>query len=88
MNRPAIVLVFPERADHLLGEFGRYARDNALHAARGVEEAGDLVARLADDSVPVAMVVADSALVDVTSLVAFQRWRRDVPTAKRVVVAH
>lgn len=85
---PAIVLVSPEHTDHLLDEFGRYRRDYALHAATGVEEAGHLVARLADDDVAVAMLVADAALVDVSSLVAFQRWRRDVPTAKRVVVAH
>ena len=85
---PAIVIVSPEHTVHLLDEFGRYVRDYALEAVRGVEEAGDLVARLSDDAVPVAMVVADSALVDVTTLQAFQRWRRDVPTAKRVVVAH
>jgi len=85
---PAIVLVSPDHTDHLLDEFGRYVRDYALHTATGVEEAGVLVARLADETVPVAMLVADSALVDVTSLVAFHRWRRDVPTAKRVVVAH
>ena len=85
---PALVIVSPERVDLLCDEFGRYARDYAVHSARGIEEAGELVARLRAEQVPVAMLVADSALADVTSLVAFHRWRQVVPSAKRVVVAH
>ena len=34
------------------------------------------------------MLVADSALRAVATMQAFRQWRRDVPTAKRVVVAH
>ena len=88
VTNPAIVIASADHTATLRDEFGRYTRDYELHTATGVEETGELVARLHDEGVPVAMVVADSAMVSVSTMQAFQQWRRDVPTAKRVVVAH
>ncbi len=86
--QPAIILVSPEHADFLLDEFGRYARDYDLHALTDASAAGDLAHEIQATGGQVAMLVADSALGEVSPLAAFQAWRQDVPTAKRLVVAH
>src|SRR6188472_318164 len=86
--QPAIILVSPEHADFLLDEFGRYARDYDLHALTDASAAGDLAHEIQATGGQVAMLVADSALGEVSPLAAFQAWRQEVPTAKRLVVAH
>ena len=86
--QPAIILVSPDHADFLLDEFGRYARDYDLHALTDASEAGNLAHEIHATGGQVAMLVADSALGEVSPLAAFQAWRQEVPTAKRLVVAH
>ena len=86
--QPAIILVSPEHSDFLLDEFGRYQRDYDLHALTDVSRAGDLAHEISATGGQVAMLVADSALGEVSPLSAFQTWRQVVPTAKRLVVAH
>ncbi len=86
--QPAIILVSPEHSDFLLDEFGRYQRDYDLHALTDVSRAGDLAHEISATGGQVAMLVADSALGEVSPLSAFQSWRQVVPTAKRLVVAH
>ena len=86
--QPAIIIVSPEHSDFLLDEFGRYQRDYDLHALTDVSRAGDLAHEISATGGQVAMLVADSALGEVSPLSAFQTWRQVVPTAKRLVVAH
>ena len=88
MTNPAIVLVSTDHADFLLDEFGRYSRDYDLHTATTFEAGARLVKRLEADGLPLALMVADSALRETTPVQTFGKWRQLVPTAKRVVVAH
>ena len=64
VTNPAIVLVSTEHADFLLDEFGRYARDYDLHTATTFEDGARLVKQLQADGLPLALMVADSALRD------------------------
>ena len=86
--QPAIILVSPDHSDFLLDEFGRYQRDYDLHAVTDVSRAEDVAHEITATGGQVAMLVADSALGDVSPLAAFQAWRQTVPSAKRLVVAH
>jgi len=88
VTNPAIVLVSTEHSDFLLDEFGRYSRDYDLHTATTFEAGARLVKRLEADGLPLALMVADSALRETTPVQTFGKWRQLVPTAKRVVVAH
>lgn len=83
---PAIVLVSAERADALADEFGRYRRDYRIECARSAVEAIVSLGRLATDGVPIALIVVDSALPDMSVLEAMGSFRSIVPTARRVVV--
>ncbi|MFC4786994.1 FAD-dependent oxidoreductase [Nocardioides sp. MAHUQ-72] len=87
-RQPAVLLVSEENADHLLDEFGRYARDYDLHAVTSATAAEDLARRLRDEGQPVALFIAESVLPDASVLEAFGRWRAAVPTARRMVAAH
>jgi thioredoxin reductase (NADPH) len=88
VTNPAIVLVSTDHADFLLDEFGRYSRDYDLLTATTFEAGARLVKRLEADGLPLALMVADSALRETTPVQTFGTWRQLVPTAKRVVVAH
>ncbi len=85
---PAIVLVSDEHREHLLDEFGRYARDYALHAVGSAAEATALTEALCADGCRVALFVAQSRLPDADVREALAGLRAVVPTARRLVVAH
>lgn len=85
---PALILVSPDHAEHLLDEFGRYQRDYDLHTAGTAAEAEQLAAEIVRDGGRVAMFVSESRLPDEHVLGAFARWRAVVPTARRLITAH
>ncbi|MFT4263707.1 MAG: FAD-dependent oxidoreductase [Nocardioides sp.] len=87
---PAIILVSGDHAEDLLEEFrSRYARDYDLRVARGAGEAEELAQGIVDDGRMVALFVSDSRLPDTDDLFeALHRWRRVIPTARKVVAAH
>jgi thioredoxin reductase (NADPH) len=87
-RRPAVLLVSEENADHLLDEFGRYARDYDVRAVTSAAAAEELAHRLQGEGQQVALFVAESVLPDAHVLEAFARWRAAVPTARRLVTAH
>ena len=87
-RRPAVLLVSEENADHLLDEFGRYARDYDVRAVTSAAAAEELAHRLQGEGQLVALFVAESVLPDAHVLEAFARWRAAVPTARRLVTAH
>ncbi len=87
-STPTIVIVSERHADVLLDEFGRYARDYGLRAARSVAEARAVLDELRLDGSPVPLIVSESVLPDAHVLEAFALWRATVPTARRLVVAH
>ena len=84
---PAIVVVSEPHADALLDEFGRYARDYELHAARSCAEVLTVTEAIRESGGTVAMFVSDSELPDAPVLAAFAKWREAVPTARRVITA-
>ncbi|HYN65821.1 MAG TPA: FAD-dependent oxidoreductase [Ornithinibacter sp.] len=85
---PAIVLVAPEHAAGLTGEFGRYLRDYDVLTTTSVDEAEDAARRVVASGGQVAMFVSESQLPGCHVLEAFARWRTVVPTARRLVAAH
>ncbi len=86
--QPAIILVSPERADFLVDEFGRYARDYDLHAVHDCGSAEALAHEIQATGGQVCLFVTESRLPDAPVLVAFHRWRNVVPTARRLIAAH
>ncbi len=86
--QPAIILVSPERADFLLDEFGRYARDYDLHAVHDCGSAEALAHEIQATGGQVCLFVTESRLPDAPMLEAFHRWRNVVPTARRLIAAH
>jgi thioredoxin reductase (NADPH) len=86
--RPAIILVSENRVDFLLDEFGRYVRDYELFAVTTATDAESLAQRLVDEGRQLALIVTEARLPDAPALVALQRWRVVVPTARRLVAAH
>lgn len=87
-QHPAIILVSATRADFLLDEFGRYARDYQLCAVTTAAEAEDLAQRLVGEGQQVALFVTEARLPDAPVLAALHRLREVVPTARRLVAAH
>ncbi|WP_151084514.1 FAD-dependent oxidoreductase [Nocardioides cynanchi] len=87
-DRPAILLVSEDNADFLLDEFGRYARDYDVRAARSAAEAKQVVQALTREGRPLALAVSESVLPDDDVLAMFQRLRTYVPTARRLIAAH
>ncbi len=87
-GRPAIILVSPERTDLMLGEFGRYARDYALHTATTAKDAEIVAERLVAEGCPIALFVTESRVPDGPIYAALHRWREVVPTSRRLVAAH
>ncbi len=88
-RRPAIILVSETRAEFLLDEFGRYARDYDLCTAGSADEAEDVARQLVEAGMPIALLVSESRLPDVDDVThAFGRWRSVVPTARRAVVTY
>ena len=87
-DRPAIVLVSEENSDFLLDEFGRYARDYDVRAARSAAEAKAIVKGLHGEGRQLALSVSESVLPDDDVLAMFQRLRTYVPTARRLIAAH
>ena len=87
---PAIILVSGDHGEVLLGEFqSRYQRDYDLRMARSAAEAEELAQQICDRGGTVAMFVSDSRLPDVEHVFeAIHRWRRVVPTSRRVISAH
>ena len=86
--RPAILLVSEDNSDLLLDEFGRYARDYDVRAARSAAEAATIVKGLFRDDRQLALAVSESVLPDDEVLAMFQRMRTYVPTARRLIAAH
>ncbi|MFW0785842.1 FAD-dependent oxidoreductase [Gordonia sp. CPCC 206044] len=86
--RPAIVVVSSENADTLLSEFERYRRDYDITCAATALEGITLLSRLRSDEHPVAMILVDSRLPDMSPLEALATFRSIVPTARRVVAIH
>src|SRR6478672_1693569 len=87
-DRPAILLVSEENADFLLDEFGRYARDYDVRAARSAAEAATTVKGLYREGRQLALAVSESVLPDDNVLAMFQRLRTYVPTSRRLIAAH
>src|SRR5262249_50955407 len=87
-DRPAILLASEENADFLLDEFGRYARDYDVRAARSAAEAKAVVKSLHAEGRQLALAVSESVLPDDDVLAMFQRMRTYIPTARRVIAAH
>ena len=87
-DRPAILLVSEENSDFLLDEFGRYARDYDVRAARSAAEAKAIVKGLHGEGRQLALSVSESVLPDDDVLAMFQRLRTYVPTARRLIAAH
>lgn len=85
---PSIVLVSELHAEHLLDEFGRYARDYELYAARSCAEAVTATEGVLAGGGTVALFVTDSRLPDEPVLDAIGAWRTLVPTARRMIAAH
>jgi thioredoxin reductase (NADPH) len=90
MADPAIILVSGDHADVLLEEFqSRYARDYDLRATRSADEAESTAQEIIDAGSQVALFVTDSRLPGTDHIfTAIHRWRKVVPTARRVVAAH
>jgi thioredoxin reductase (NADPH) len=86
--QPTIILVSPERADFLLDEFGRYARDYDLHAVHDCGSAEALAHEIQATGGQVCLFVSESRLPDAPIFEAFHRWRNVVPTARRIIAAH
>ncbi|NHN57201.1 FAD-dependent oxidoreductase [Calidifontibacter sp. DB0510] len=86
MTNPAIVIVSAEHGEALCSEFSRYVRDYDIRCAGDKRDAIKLMKSLRAEQIDVAMIVADSAMMEV--LKAFHDWRAVVPTARRIVVAH
>ena len=87
-DRPAILLVSEENSELLLDEFGRYARDYDVRAARSAAEAKATVKSLFGEGRQLALAVSESVLPDDDVLAMFQRMRTYVPTARRLIAAH
>lgn len=85
---PAIVLVADEHLATLRNSFGRYEREYSLHTASSAAEAEQVAIDVVAAGGSVALFVTDSLLPDAHVLEAFGRWRRVVPTARRMVAAH
>lgn len=85
---PSIVLVSELHGEHLLDEFGRYARDYELHVAGSCAEALTVTRTVRDAGGTVALFVTDSRLPDEPVLAAISAWRAVVPTARRMIAAH
>ncbi|MDN5562592.1 MAG: FAD-dependent oxidoreductase [Luteococcus sp.] len=83
--RPSIVIISPEHCDHLLDEFGRYARDYELHCAPDAEQACQVMRSINADGGDVALIVSDSLLPDAEVADAFEQWRALEPNARRLV---
>ncbi|GAA1481943.1 FAD-dependent oxidoreductase [Gordonia sinesedis] len=84
-DTPTIVLVSAEHADKLVDEFHRYDRDYRVRTASSAIEAIALLGRLVADGDPVALIVVDSQLPDMSVLEALHTFRTIVPTARRIV---
>ncbi len=87
-DRPAILLVSEENSDLLLDEFGRYARDYDVRAARSAADAKRVAQELGREGRQLALCVAETVLPDDDVLAMFQRLRTYVPTARRLIAAH
>ena len=88
--KPAILITSEADLDHLLDEFGRYARDYDVLGAASVSEATQIVERMAAGGQPVALLVVDSRLTGVGQIDGYQvmhTLRTLVPTARRLVTS-
>ncbi|MBS43878.1 MAG: response regulator [Nocardioides sp.] len=84
---PTILLVSAHHADHLLDEFGRYARDYDVRCARSSADALAVIDDVRAGGGTVALMVQDGDLPDAHPLEAFGDWRARVPTARRLIAA-
>ena len=87
-DRPAILLVSEDNSELLLDEFGRYARDYDVRAARSAAEAKQVAQALGREGRQLALCVAESVLPDDDVLAMFQRLRTYIPTSRRLIAAH
>jgi thioredoxin reductase (NADPH) len=87
-DRPAILLVSEDNSELLLDEFGRYARDYDVRAARSAAEAKQVAQALGREGRQLALCVAESVLPDDEVLAMFQRLRTYIPTSRRLIAAH
>ncbi len=87
---PAIVIVSGADLDHLVDEFGRYARDYELIGATTMEESLAVTRALLDRGGRVALFVADSRVGGedpIRGYAVIAELRQLVPTARRLVTA-
>jgi thioredoxin reductase (NADPH) len=85
---PIIVLVAPEHADVLEGEFARYLRDYDIRTTSSSKDTAALLTQTRAEGRAVALLVSESRLPDSEVHPALHEWRGIVPTARRIVVAH
>ncbi len=86
-RKPLIVLVAPEHADILEGQFARYSFDYDLRTTSSAAETLQLLTSLPHED-QVALLVSETELPDDHLLHAIHDWRAAVPTAKRIIAAH
>lgn len=86
--RPVILLVFAQHGEHMLDEFGRYARDYELRLVHSLTEADEVVVECADEEREIALVVAGCPMPDDDAEHVFEAWRAQLPTARRLAVLH
>ncbi|MBR7743639.1 FAD-dependent oxidoreductase [Phycicoccus sp. BSK3Z-2] len=85
---PVIVLVSAEHSETLLEVFFRYSREYDLRTATSCAGACEVVESALAAGQQVALLVSDSRLPDVDSILrAFAEWRGLVPTARRIIAA-
>ena len=82
---PVILLVSDTHTDTLHDEFDRYRRDYRVIGVRSAIEAIAELSRLVAAGEPIALIVVDSQLPDMSVLEALHTFRTIVPTARRIV---
>jgi len=95
LMNPIILLITDANAELLSGEFGRYSRDYDIRLARSASEATTVAEQIANTDLPLALMVADTALWAATNpddpitavAQVLRHWRELLRTAKVLVVA-
>lgn len=86
-RRPLVVVCAPDHAEDLARPLHRYLEEYDVRWTATAAETEALLARLGPDD-DVALLVTECDLPDAEVLHAVHSWRRLVPRARRVVVAH
>ena len=86
-TRPVILIASDADLEHLVDEFGRYARDYRLVGGASIHEAMTALETLVREGARIALLVVDSRLAEgeAEALQAVHKLRTVVPTARRMV---